>query len=61
MNMEEMTFFAIIYKISVMVIIAGADFDAAAEIEVKAAIAYLEGNCGGIYAVSVSWYSSENR
>ncbi len=44
MNIDVITFFAIIYRIRVIAIIVGADLVAAAEIELKATIAYLDGN-----------------
>ena len=61
MNIDEITFFAIIYRISVIMIIVGADFYAEADIELKTAMAYLDGNYGGICAVSSYWYSYVNK
>lgn len=44
MNIDEITFFAIIYRIRVIMIIVGADFYAEADIELKTARACFDGN-----------------
>jgi hypothetical protein len=51
--MEEMTFFAMIYRSKLITIIYGAELEIAFETYVKATSAFSDGNYGGIYAVKI--------